>query len=198
MANLQTTRENLIKKGYQVSLFANKEEATAYLTEQIQGKTVAFGGSMTTKQMGLDQALAVKNCVLWHWTQTSAALLPARTAQVYIASVNGMAETGEWVNIDGSGNRVAGTIFGSQAVYLVVGKNKIVPDLSRALWRAKNIAAPLNAQRLHCATPCAVKADKCYDCDSPGRICNVTSIFERKPNGVAHYEVILIDEELGY
>lgn len=198
MVAWQKLQENLVKKGYKTSFFATKEEAAAYLTEQIQGKTVAFGGSMTLKQMDLSTKLRAKNCVLWHWEQTGAALMPARQAQVYLSSVNGMAETGEWINIDGSGNRVAATIYGPQVVYLVVGRNKIAPDLEAATWRAKNIAAPLNAQRLQTATPCAVKGDKCYDCDSPGRICRVTAVFDRKPNGISHYEVILIDEDLGY
>lgn len=189
---------NLEEKGYSVSLFSKKEEAADYLTEQIQGRNVAFGGSVTLRQLDLYNKLKEKNCVIWHWEQTTAALPLAQKAEVYLSSVNGLSMKGEWVNIDGTGNRVAACIYGPQAVYLVVGKNKIAPDLAAALHRAKNVAAPLNAKRLNTKTPCAKLGDRCYDCDSPGRICRVTAQFDRKPGGIPHYEFVLIDEDLGY
>ena len=122
----------------------------------------------------------------------------AARAQVYLSSVNGLAETGEIINIDGTGNRVSATIYGHEAVYLIVGRNKIAPDYEAALWRARNIAGPKNARRLNRKTPCAVKADRCYDCSSPDRICNALAVFWRKPGGIAHFEVVLVDEELGF
>ena len=82
-------------------------------------------------------------------------------------------------------------------MYLVVGKNKIAPTLEAAIYRARNIAGPLNAKRLKRKTPCALNADRCYDCNSPERICRNLSVLWEKPTG-AEYEIILIDEELGY
>ena len=120
------------------------------------------------------------------------------TTQVYLSSVNGLAETGEIVNIDGTGNRVASTIFGHDVVYLIVGRNKIAPDYEKALWRARNIAGPKNAQRLGKATPCAARGDKCYDCDSPQRICRSLVTFWRKSGGIPKVEIVLVDEDLGY
>ena len=124
-------------------------------------------------------------------------LSSATGAQVYLTSVNGAAETGELINIDGTGNRVASGLFGHEKVYFIVGRNKVAPDYDAALWRARNIAAPKNAQRLGRNTPCAAKGDRCYDCKSPERICRALVVYWEKP-GSMDMEVVLVDEDLGY
>ena len=121
----------------------------------------------------------------------------AAGAQIYLTSVNGAAETGELINIDGTGNRVASGLFGHEKVYFIVGRNKVAPDYDAALWRARNIAAPKNAQRLGRKTPCAAKGDRCYDCKSPERICRALVVYWEKPNSM-DMEVVLVDEDLGY
>ena len=146
--------------------------------------------------MGLYPRLSAHNQVIWHWEGGS--VQEAMDTQVYISSVNGLAETGEIINIDGNGNRVASTLFGHETVYLVVGSNKLAPDYESALWRARNIAAPKNAQRLNRKTPCAVKGDRCYDCSSPDRICRALVVLWGKPNTVKKMEILLVDEALGY
>ena len=195
-------KNNLENMGYKVSCFENKEDATLYLTETIKNTTVGFGGSMTVKEMDLYSQLAKENTVDWHWMPKECQSVPqahkaAAEAEIYICSVNGIAETGEIINIDGTGNRVASTIFGHKKVIFVVGKNKIAPDYEKAMWRARNIASPKNAHRIGVATPCAVKGDKCYNCNSKGKICRSFSVFAEKPGGM-EYEVVLINEELGY
>ena len=195
-------RNNLESKGYAVSCFDSKEEAALYLTETVKNTTVGFGGSMTLKEMDLYTKLSAENTVDWHWTpkegqSVAQAHKAAAEADVYICSVNGIAETGEIINIDGTGNRVASTIFGHKKVIFVVGKNKIAPDYEKAMWRARNIASPKNAQRIGIATPCAVKGDKCYNCQSPAKICRSFSVFMEKPGG-CQYEIILVNEDLGY
>ena len=188
--------ENLEQRGFTVRTFATKEEAAAYLDREIDGVSVGFGGSMTVQEMGLYPMLAAHNNALWHWDK--AGLEQAATADVYVTSVNGLAETGELINIDGTGNRVAATLFGHEKVYLVIGRNKLAPTYDEALWRARNIASPKNAQRIGVKTPCAVKGDKCYDCKSPQRICRGLVVLWEKPKAIESMEVILIDEELGY
>ena len=116
---------------------------------------------------------------------------------LYLSSVNGLAETGEIINIDGTGNRVASGLYGHKKVYFIVGRNKLAPDYDAALWRARNIAGPKNAQRLQKKTPCAVKGDKCYDCKSPERICSALVVYWRKPSSM-DFEVVLVDEDLGF
>ncbi|HOT22307.1 MAG TPA: LUD domain-containing protein, partial [Sedimentibacter sp.] len=120
----------------------------------------------------------------------------ALLTDVFFTSVNGVAETGELVNIDGTGNRVAGSLFGHKKIYFVFGTNKIEPNLEKAIWRARNIAAPQNSKRLGYNTPCAVKADRCYDCSSSERICNTLNIHLKKMKYV-EAECIIINENLG-
>lgn len=197
-----TLKENLVKLGYTVSEFETAKDATKYLDEQIDQTTVGIGGSITIDQMGVYEALASHNEVYWHWRTTEQKPAPYQIAQasgakIYLSSANGVAETGEIINIDGNGNRVAALQFGHEKAYIIVGENKIAPDYDAALYRARNIAGPLNAQRLNKKTPCAVNGDKCYNCSSPDRICNGLSVFWNKPYGMA-YEVVLIHENLGY
>ena len=149
----ETLRSNLEKKGYAVSVFTTGDDAVDYLVGAITGTTVAFGGSKTLEELGLFERLAAKNDVRWHWrvpegSNARAVLKSARDANVYLASANAVAETGEIVNIDGNGNRVAETCFGHDRVYFVVGRNKVVATLAAALERARTVAAPLNARRL--------------------------------------------------
>ncbi|MCI7159745.1 MAG: lactate utilization protein [Flintibacter sp.] len=195
MADMERVRKNLEERGFQTSCFATAKEAADYLDAQIDGATVGIGGSMTIQAMGLSERLSKHNEVIWHWE--GGELRRAMLADVYLTSVNGLAETGEIVNIDGNCNRVAASMFGPKRVYYVVGINKIAPDFEKALWRARNVAAPKNAQRLGKKTPCAVKADRCYDCKSPERICRGLSVLWSKPTGFEQAEVVLIEEELG-
>ena len=188
--------------GYGVTCFDTAADAANYLDEKISGKTVGFGGSVTLEQMGLYDRLALNNEVFYHnrlpGGMTRAEVCnKAATAQIYLSSVNGLAETGEVINIDGVGNRISSILFGHEKVYFVVGENKIAKDYDSALWRARNIAAPKNAKRVKAKTPCAVKADRCYDCESPGRICRALSVLWGAPLH-GNYEIILIREELGF
>ena len=88
-------------------------------------------------------------------------------------------------------------LYGHKKVWIIVGRNKIAPTYDEALWRARNIAAPKNAQRLHRKTPCAVKADHCYDCKSPERVCRALAVLWEPMMG-CDMEVVLVGEELGY
>lgn len=196
------TKENLEKRGFKVSCFETAAEAVAYLNGAISGKTVGFGGSVTLDKMELYESLATHNNVFWHWRErdgmTAKQLRDAgNAAEIYLSSVNGLSENGEIINIDGACNRVSAILYGHEGVFLVVGKNKIAADYEAALWRARNVAAPLNAKRLGARTPCAIKADRCYDCKGEGRICRALSVLWEKPMGLA-VEVVLINEELGY
>lgn len=200
MADIQKLRENLEKAGYTVSCYDTAEQAAQALCEQIRGKTVGMGGSKTLEALGLFERLLPNNQVFWHWKQPAdEARANAAASQVYLTSANGVAETGEIVNIDGTGNRLAATLFGREKVYFIIGVNKITPDLHSAIDRARNIAAPLNARRFQTKTPCVMGQElKCYDCSSPERICKGMTVLWRKMGGVNECEVVIINEELGY
>ena len=184
---------NLEARGYTVRRFATGAEAAAYLNTAIDGVSVGIGGSSTVKALGLYDSLGTHNTVVWHWMQEAG---PARKAamqtDVYLTSVNALAESGEMVNIDGAGNRVSSTLFGHKKVYYLIGRNKLAEDYDKAVWRARNIAAPQRAQQLNAKTPCAEKADRCYDCKSPGRICRgLVTLWG--PMMSMEAEVLLID-----
>ena len=197
-----TVKKNLEARGFVVSTFATAKEAADYLNAQIDHSSVSFGGSMTLSQMGLFESLGAHNTMYSHWNvpegmDASEVLKNASTCEHYLLSANGLAETGEIINIDGTGNRVSSMLFGHKKVWLVIGSNKLAPSYDEALWRARNIAAPKNAQRLGMKTPCAVKADRCYDCKSPERICRGLVVLWEAVKG-CETEVVLVDEVLGY
>ena len=202
MKDFTFLKNNLVSLGYKVSCFDTASAATEYLTNQICGQTVGFGGSVTLAEMGLYDALSKQNEVFWHnripkGKTADEMRRKAGEASVYISSVNGISEDGEIVNIDGNCNRIASIVYGHKKVYFVVGENKIEKDYESALYRARNIAAPMNARRLGLKTPCAEKADKCYNCKSPQRICRGLSVLWSKPSA-CEFEVVLIHEKLGY
>ena len=198
--NLETAVKNLTAHGFSVRVFRTAQDAANAISQELSGKTVGFGGSVTLEQMQLFETLQKNNTVYWHWKQTPAqALENARSAQVYLTSANAVSETGEIVNIDGTGNRVASMLYGHEALYIVAGVNKLAPDLPAALDRARNIAAPRNARRLNCKTPCALSEPmRCHDCRSPARICKGFCVLTRPMGGVGRTEVLLIGETLGY
>ena len=192
----ENVKKNLEARGFSVVTFSTASEAAAYLDGAIDGADVGIGGSMTVQQMGLHEKLAAHNEVHWHWTDGPEARAEAARADVYITSANGLAETGEIINIDGAGTRVASTLYGHRRVYFIIGKNKLAPTYDEALRRARNIAAPKNAQRLGKKTPCAVKGDRCYDCKSAERICRGLVVLWGPSIGV-EMEIVLVDEDLG-
>ena len=192
---MELLKKHLQELGYEVSHFATGAEAADYLNSKIDGKTVAFGGSVSLQQMGLCEKLDSHNKVIWHWREAKP--MDAMCCDIYLSSVNGAAETGELINIDGTCNRVSGTLFGHEKVYLIIGSNKVAPTYDEAVWHARNVAAPRNAQRLGKKTPCAVNGDRCFDCKSPDRICRALVTLWGPIMGMP-IEVILVDEELGY
>jgi len=200
--NIEKTIESLKLNGYNVLYFNFAYEAVSYLNSKIDNKSVGFGDSATLLSMKLFEQLSSHNEVFdpQHCAVGTSFIDTAKkclTTDVYITSLNALAQTGELVNIDGTGNRIAGSLFGHEKVYFVVGINKVVPKLDDAIRRARNVAAPQNAMRLKLRTPCAKKGNRCYDCSSPDRICNGMMIHFRKMNGI-DMEIVLINEELGF
>lgn len=193
-------KQRLEANGFTVSVFETAREAAEHMNSAIDGVSVGCGGSMTLQDLGLYQSLAAHNTLYYHGgaPDPEAMRQKAMTAQIYILSANGIAEdTGEILNIDGYGNRVSSSLYGHKKVYIVAGKNKVSPDFASALHRVRNVVAPHNAQRLHCKTPCAEKADRCYNCSSPGRICNGLVVLYKKMTSM-DMEIVLVNEDLGY
>ena len=177
-----------------------REEALAKALAFIgEGATVAMGGCTTAIELGLVDALNAGN---YHFIDRDrmadkrAAMLAAYDADVFVSSANAVTEDGVIVNIDGNSNRVSAIAQGPRRVLLLIGMNKVCADLDSALKRARNVAAPVNAQRFGLATPCA-KTGKCMDCKSPDTICCQFLItrFSRHPGRIS---VILVNDDLGF
>ena len=192
--------EALKRKGYQVSVFKTKEDAADYIAGLFDGDIIGFGDSLTMTQMDLYNRLSEKNIVKdpnqYSGKRFLAAAKEALTADYFFTSVNAITKDGVIINIDCTGNRIAGSLFGHKKVFYIFGTNKITEDIESGVFRVRNVAAPLNAKRLNYKTPCAVKGDKCYDCNSPARICRGLLIQYRAMDDTES-EAIIIEEELG-
>jgi len=200
--DVKKTMESLRKNGFDVTYFDTAEEAAEYLDRSIDGKSIGFGDSVTLSDMKAYERLSSHNEVRDPKQgicedDFQRLAREALTAEVFITSVNGLAETGEMVNIDGTGNRIAGSLYGHKSVYFVAGINKIMPNLETAVHRARNIAGPMDAKK-YGTPPCTKGEMHCYDCNSPDRICNAEIHYLKKMNHLEHSEVILIGEQLGY
>ncbi len=188
-------------KGYCVK---TRQEVISLLKQLIPEKaTVAVGGSVTLDECGVLEFLREGNYEFWDryapgLTREEIEEVFRRSfwADCYLASANAITESGEIFNVDGNSNRVAAIAYGPASVILVVGSNKIVRDLTEAQTRLETFAAPANAKRLSCKTPCAVTG-KCEHCHSPARICCTYTVqrFQRQPGRI---KVILVQEPLGY
>ena len=179
---------------------ASEEEALKLALSLIpEGSTVTMGGGMSAHEIGLVDALKNGNYNFIDRDKASdkrAAMLAAYDADVFLASANAMTDDGILVNIDGNANRVSAICQGPRKVVFIVGMNKVCADLDSAMKRARNVAAPINAQRFGLSTPCA-KTGKCMDCKSPDTICCQFLItrFSRHPGRI---HVILVNSSLGF
>ncbi len=197
--------KNLEKRRMQGSYAATAAQARDEILAMIPpGATVFRCGSSTSTGMGLWEALAdMAGVTVIDPYEPGIPMeegLDRRrrglSADVMIASSNAITLDGRLVNLDGMGNRVAAIAFGPKKVILVVGMNKVAPDLESAMARVKHYAAPVNNIRYGLKNPC-VETGLCSDCKTPTRICNMWGIIEGHmiENRI---HVKLIGENLGY
>jgi L-lactate utilization protein LutB len=204
---LDDLKKALEDNNFQVFLAETATEAQKIVLEEIipsiKPKSITWGGSMTVFTSGLYDAL--KNSQDFEVLDTlDTSIPPEETLErrrqsllmdLFITGTNAVTESGQLVNLDATGNRIGGITFGPKHVIILVGRNKIVSDLTEAIFRIKNYAAPANAMRLDRKTPC-IKTAICEECDTPGRICNTWTITEKSfPKG--RVRVVLINESLG-
>ena len=178
---------------------ASKEDALKTALSLIpENSTIAMGGCTSATEIGLIDALknGKYNYIDRAQMEPRASLMAAYDADIFLASANAMTSDGEIVNIDGNANRVSCIAQGPKKVVFIVGMNKICADLDSAIKRARNIAAPANAQRFNIDTPCK-KTGKCFDCKSPDTICCQFLItrFSKHPGRI---NVILVNDNLGF
>ena len=201
----RTIITNLEKRRMAGSYSADANQALNEVVEMIPpGATVFRCGSMTAVGMGLWEAVAglpeVNLIDPYRPELAPEEGLELRRqglmADVMIASTNAITLDGKLVNLDGMGNRVAAMAFGPKKVILVVGMNKVAPDLESAVARVKHYAAPVNNIRFGLKNPC-VETGLCADCKTPQRICNMWSTIEGHMIK-DRIHVKLVGENLGY
>ncbi|MBQ6526095.1 MAG: lactate utilization protein [Clostridia bacterium] len=205
--NLYTRNEKLAQKvikglesrnmtGYYA---ADKEEALKKALELIpEGSTVTMGGAMSAVEIGLVDALVNGNYEFLDRNQMEPreALLEGYDADVFLTSANAMTEDGVMVNIDGNANRVSYIANGPKKIVAIVGMNKVCDDVDGAMKRARNVAAPTNAQRFEINTPCK-KTGSCANCKSPDTIC-CQFLITRYSRHAGRIHVILVNDSLGF
>lgn len=194
---------NLHARRIQAVVVETVSEAVAWMLREIPlTATVGFGNSQTLKTMDLARVLAERGNTVFDKTSAQTheegtfLKAEALTADWFVAGVNALSADGHIVNIDHSGNRVAGMLYGPRRVVLVAGQNKIVPTLEDAISRARNTAAPRNARRAGLQPPC-VETGHCVDCRSEDRVCNSLVIIEGQSDP-SRMTVLIVNQDLGF
>ena len=194
--------EALNKRYFEAYYCSDREEGLKKVLELIPGEhTVSWGGTMTVDELGLKQRLAQEGYTLLDRDtaktpeEKQAIMRQALTCGTFLMSSNAISKDGQLVNIDGMGNRVAAMCFGPRQVVVIAGMNKVLGTLDDAVARARNVAAPANAQRFGLSTPCGLTG-QCGDCTSPDCICS-KMVITRFCMPAGRIKVILVGEDLG-
>ncbi len=208
--------KNLEKNKMQPLYAETKEDAVKLVKDMLfDGCVITAGGSMSLAESGVWQLINDKK---YNFLDRSRAGITHEEQQecfkasigadFFFCSANAVTEDGELLNVDGFANRISSIAFGPKKAIMIVGKNKIVPDLKAAFLRVKKIAAPKNCVRLNKNTPCA-KLGHCVSllnnpdpdfadgCNCDDRICcdYMISAMQRQKDRIT---VIIVNENLGY
>lgn len=180
-----------------------KEEALQKALELIpEGSSIGWGGSASINEIGLRDAVINGNYTVYNRDiaptkeERKKIELKIFGADCFLCSTNAITEDGVLVNIDGNSNRVAAIAYGPSRVIMIVGMNKVAKDIDAALSRARNIAAPVNAQRFPLDIPCK-KTGSCADCKSIDTIC-CEFLITRYSRHADRFHIILVNDTLGY
>lgn len=195
--------EALNKRYFEAYYCSDRAEALEKILELIpQDHVVSWGGAVTVDELGVKEALRQRGqAVIDRDTAKDAQerqqmLKQALTCDTFLMGSNAISADGQLVNIDGTGNRVAALCFGPTQVVVVAGMNKVAGDLDGAMRRAREVAAPMNAQRFPLKTPCVANG-LCGDCKGPDSICaQIVTTRLCKPAG--RIKVVLVGEDLGF
>ena len=200
--DLETVRKSLKANHFtHVECVENSDTAARLVLEMIpQDAKVGLGGSTSIRQLGILEQLRKRGTAIINDAESDGVAFDEmlrRTlfSDVLLASSNAVTLDGKLVNIDGTGNRVGGMVFGPKKVILVIGRNKIAANVEAAIERLKNVIAPYHAKAYGANLPCATTG-YCVDCNSPSRICRITTIIEKKPS-FTDISIFLVDEDLG-
>lgn len=194
----------LEKNGFAAVYCSSGDEAFEYImTEAADAGSIGFGGSLSVAELKVaDQLAAQGKEILNHSVpgfsleEKVAIMRRQLTCDLFLTGTNALTLSGILVNIDASGNRVGSMFFGPKKVIVIAGRNKLVDgDINDAIKRVKDWASPPNAKRLNYNTPCS-KTGFCSDCNSPDRICRITTVIDRKPR-LTDLRVLVVNEDMG-
>lgn len=199
----QSIIKNLQKRNMEGYYFTTSAECTQAILQEIPaGSKISWGGSESIRECGLLDAVHNRDFELIDRTaakspeESRLLFSKAVLSDYYLMSSNAITLDGELINIDGNGNRVACLVQGPSHVILVVGMNKVVPDVPSGIARIRNMASPANAIRLNRQLPCAMTGT-CHDCFSPDCFCNQI-LITRRSGHPGRIKVFLVEETLGY
>ena len=199
-----TLIKNLDKKNIKGYFIQNREDLFPLLKELIpENSGIGCGDSVTLEELGVFDFLRKENVTFYDKYQSGLTKEEKReiylknfSADTFISGTNAITLDGAIFNIDGNGSRVAPMLYGPNQVILIVGINKVTPDIDSAIKRTRQIAAPLDAKRLGKQTPCT-KLSRCIDCKHKERICNDFVLIQGQ-FVKDRIKVIILNEELGY
>lgn len=195
--------KNLKQNFFDACYFNSSKEVVNHVLRNIYpGINIAFGGSMTVKEIELKNALIEAGAnIIDHnkpglsENEKLSVMRSQLTSDLFICSSNAVTQEGHLINVDGNGNRVAAMIFGPKKVIVIAGINKIVNNEQDAFKRLELIAGPMNMKRLERNTPCGADGI-CHDCSSPQRGCRAYSVIKKRP-ALTPFEVIIVGENIG-
>lgn len=191
--------EALKRNGFNAQYFRRISEALQAVLELVpENSVVGIGGSTTVRGLGIPELLSKRGCevILHDYPNTFENRRRTLLVDVFLSSVNAITLDGKLVSLDAVGNRVAALAFGPKKTVVVAGINKLVRSLDEALWRIKNVSAPMNAKRLNRNAPCTLNG-YCVDCNSGERLCRAILILEKAPT-LSDFNVIIVGEGLGF
>ncbi len=197
---IETTINALKRNNFNVEYAEKAEDVNDIILKLIpEEASIEMAGSTSVGQLRVMEKLEVRGNKGPGIPEPGATSVPKINPSVrndvLLVSSNAVTLDGKLVNLDGMGNRVTGMVYGPKQVILVVGQNKIVKDVPAALERVQQVTAPYHAINMGLKTPCT-KTEKCEDCSSPERICNITTIISKKPPSV-DFTVIMVEEDMG-
>lgn len=195
--------EALNKRHFEAYYCPDRAAAIEKVLELISPEdTVSWGGTLTVDELGLKDLLRARGQKLIDRDIAQSneerveLMRQGLLADTFLTSSNAVTADGQLFNIDGTGNRVAALCFGPTQVVVVAGMNKVAGDLDGAMRRAREVAAPMNAQRFPLKTPCVANG-LCGDCKGPDSICaQIVTTRLCKPAG--RIKVVLVGEDLGF
>jgi hypothetical protein len=197
--------DSLARNGFGAVYCPSPQEAfDCIINEAADASSIGFGGSMSIVGLGVEPRLREQGKeILNHGNPALSRderleiMRRQLTCDLFLSGTNALTLSGELVNIDATGNRVAAMSFGPRKVIVVAGRNKLVDGtVHDAIQRVKNWATPPNSRRLNFKTPCA-STGFCSDCNSPDRLCRVTTVIDRKPR-FTDLRVLVVNADLGF